>query len=373
MPHRPGPATDGGPRSPYYGDLFFHGPRFHHLRRYELLSGRRCEAVVDAAAGAEWFSGFHSPYLALGDPGLRDTFIHLLQGCVPHRRVLPVAVDAVRIHRRAPSGGTVVVRAYETAQDADGYRYDLTVEAADGTLLETWQGLRLKDVGPLPRTAPWTAELLGPYLARALDRLLPDARADLAVGAPGDGDGRPSGRSPALASALLGDGRHSYVTRAPDGRLVAEKGFVSASHHAGHVLVAVADRPVAVDWEGVTEEQPARRGDDVLGRQAAAAAEQLAALTGEGPQHAFTRAWTCRETLTKLGVDLGTDPGAPLLVERAADDGWVLLRSGEFRIASVVADVAGLPHPVAVSLCVGTPAGARPTARTPAERNHTPS
>ncbi|WP_175408879.1 SDR family oxidoreductase, partial [Streptomyces sp. TRM64462] len=380
-------AAGAGRRSPYYGDLFFHGPRFHRLLRYDLLGGRRCEAVVDAVGGAEWFSGFHSPYLALGDPGVRDTFIHLLQGCVPHRRVLPVAVDAVRIHRPVRSGGTLLVRAYETAHDADGYRYDLTVEAADGTLVETWHGLRLKDVGPLPRTEPWTAELLGPYLARALDRLLPDAQADLAVGAPGDGDGdgRPSGRSPALASALLGDGRHAYVTRAPDGRLVAEKGFVSASHHAGHVLVAVADRPVAVDWEGVTDPatvtepvtvtDPATAGrrDDVLGPQAAAAAEQLAALTGEPPQHAFTRAWTCRETLTKLGVDLGTDPGAPLVVDRAADDGWVLLRCGEFRIASLVADVAGLPHPVAVSLCVGTPTGARRTAGTPAERNHTPS
>lgn len=317
------PAPAAPSRSPYYGDLFFHGPRFRHLVRYELLGGRRCEALVDATPAAEWFSGFHSPHLVLGDPGVRDTFVHLLQGCVPHRRVLPVAVDAVRVHRPV-RGGTVVVKAYETAHDADGYRYELTVEDPGGTLLETWHGLRLKDVGPLPRTAPWPAELLGPYLARSLDRLLPDARTDLAIGGQYDGD----------------EG-HAHRPGAPDKLLAGEKGFVSVGHYHGHVLVAVADRPVAVHWEAAAP-----------------------------PQTAFARARTCRETLNRLGADPGD---TPLVVEHAADDGWVLLRCGEYRIAGLVAEVAGLPHPVAVSLCVGTPTGTRPTTGAPAERNRTPS
>ncbi|MDT0453627.1 SDR family oxidoreductase, partial [Streptomyces hesseae] len=319
--YRMGDAAAGPPmvpghtdptRSPHYGELFFHGPRFRRLVRYRRLSGRRCVAEVAAGGAGEWFSGFHSPRLLLGDAALRDAYVHVLQGCVPHRRVLPVGVDAVRCHGPAPVEGAVVVHAHETAHDADGYRYDLRVEDAAGAVLETWHGLRLKDVGPLPRPAPWPAELLGPYLTRSLDRLLPEAHVDLAAG---------------------------------DGPLTVADGFRHAAHLGDRALVAVAGRPVAVDWAPVPDALP-ERWRDLLGPRAAAVADEVDRATGGEPGHGYARLLTCRQTLLALGAR----PDAPLRVERVAADGWVLLRAGDLAVATVVVRVAGLPSPVAVAV-----------------------
>ncbi|MEU8582693.1 type I polyketide synthase [Streptomyces abikoensis] len=314
----PAPAA----RSPHYGELFFHGPRFRRVVRYRRLSGRHCVAEVAAGGAGEWFSGFHSPRLLLGDAALRDAYVHVLQGCVPHRRVLPVGVDAVRFHGPAPGEGTVIVHAHETARDADGYRYEVRVESEAGAVLETWHGLRLKDVGPLPRPAgaPWPAELLGPYLTRVLDDLLPEARADLAAG---------------LTAENLFPGTD---------------GFRRAAHLGDRVLVAVAGRPVAVDWAPVPDAPP-ERWRSLLGPRAAAVAEEADRATGAPPGHGFARLLTCRQTL----LALGTRPDAPLRVERTAADGWVLLRAGDLAVATVVVRVAGMPSPVAVAVAGGPP------------------
>ncbi|MFD8997526.1 SDR family oxidoreductase [Streptomyces abikoensis] len=309
-------------RSPHYGELFFHGPRFRRVVRYRRLSGRHCVAEVAAGGAGEWFSGFHSPRLLLGDAALRDAYVHVLQGCVPHRRVLPVGVDAVRFHVPAPGEGTVIVHAHETARDADGYRYDVRVESEAGAVLETWHGLRLKDVGPLPRPAgaPWPAELLGPYLTRVLDRLLPEARADLAAGL------------------------------TADGLLPGTDGFRRAAHLGDRVLAAVAGRPVAVDWAPVPDAPP-ERWRSLLGPRAAAVAEEADRATGGPPGHGYARLLTCRQVMLALGAR----PDAPLRVERTAADGWVLLRAGDLAVATVVVRVAGLPAPVAVAVGSGPP------------------
>ncbi|MCC3777541.1 SDR family NAD(P)-dependent oxidoreductase, partial [Streptomyces sp. UNOB3_S3] len=333
--YRTGESTAGPPavptpadaaRSPHYGGLFFHGPRFRRLVRYRRLSGRGCVAEVAAGGAGEWFSGFHSPRLLLGDVALRDAYVHVLQGCVPHRRVLPVGVDAVRFHGPAPGEGTVVVHAHETAHDADGYRYDVRVESEAGTVLETWHGLRLKDVGPLPRPAgaPWPAELLGPYLTRSLDRLLPEARVDLAAGT------------------------------TADGLLPGTDGFRRAAHLGDRVLAAVAGRPVAVDWAPVPDALPGR-WRDLLGPRAAAVAAETDRATGGEPGHGYARLLTCRQTLLALGAR----PDVPLRVERTAAGGWALLRAGDLAVATVVVRVAGLPAPVAVAV------GSAPPVRVP--------
>ncbi|MFF4221459.1 SDR family NAD(P)-dependent oxidoreductase [Streptomyces abikoensis] len=316
------PAPAPAARSPHYGELFFHGPRFRRVVRYRRLSGRHCVAEVAAGGAGEWFSGFHSPRLLLGDAALRDAYVHVLQGCVPHRRVLPVGVDAVRFHGPAPGEGTVIVHAHETARDADGYRYDLRVESEAGTTLETWHGLRLKDVGPLPRPAdaPWPAELLGPYLTRVLDGLLPEARADLAAGP------------------------------TADGLLPGTDGFRRAAHLGDRVLAAVAGRPVAVDWAPVPDAPP-ERWRSLLGPRAAAVAEEADRATGGEPGHGYARLLTCRQVMLALGAR----PDAPLRVERTAADGWVLLGAGDLAVATVVVRVAGLPSPVAVAVGSGPP------------------
>ncbi|YCK39903.1 type I polyketide synthase [Actinomadura sp. ATCC 39365] len=326
----------------YYGTLFFHGSRFHRLRRYELLTARRCEALVNADLTATWFAGFHDPYLLLGDPGTRDAYIHVLQGCVPGQRVLPVAVESVQ--SIAFPTGTVRVRARERHHDGATFVYDLDVTDANGTVIETWRGLRLTDTGPMPDTQALSLEMLGPHLARTLDRLFPSITTDLVCVASG------TRSSPATTERMvrtLLDGEHA-VSHSPEGRLIVSGAYASASHHAGYLMVAIGTRPIAVDWEAV-EGAPTQRWDSLLSTSDAQVARQITVTAGEPNTWAAARIWTAREALAKLGAG----PSDPLiLVPETRDDGWLLMHSGQRRIAGLVTAVRELPSPVAIAVCL---------------------
>ncbi|MBU2667267.1 SDR family NAD(P)-dependent oxidoreductase [Actinoplanes bogorensis] len=325
-------ATPGGPLLqglPLYGPLFFHGERFRRVEGYAALSPYRCSARVVARDG-RWFGGFQPQRLELGDPAARDAVLHLLQACVPDRRVLPVGVRRLVVHRRP--AGLLSVDARQRTEDGDDFVFDLVVRDDDGAPVEEWHGLALRAVGPLPYgRLPIGA--IGAHLTRSLRRWHPGTSLNLAVAA-----GARSDRQRAVEVATWLGGRP--VTRAADGRLVSPGGGVSASHLSGRLLVATGAPGTAVDWESAGQ-PPA------LPPATAAVAAALARLTAEDEARSATRAWTCREVLSKQGW-----PGtAPLVVEARGPDGWVLLRSGASTLCSTVVDT--LEGPVAVAVGTG--------------------
>jgi enediyne polyketide synthase len=323
-----GQIVDG---PPLYGPLFFHGPRFQRVRGYHGLSAYRCTAAISADPDARWFGAFHDQRLELGDPGARDAFLHALQGCVPDRRVLPVAVERVTVYRRPE--GNLTLHARQRDQDADTFLFDLAISDAGRSVVEEWRGLRLRDVGPLPvdwRTLP--IGLLGPFLARSLRRWQPQVDVDLAV-APARRTDRH--RTAALAGWLSG----ARVEHAADGRLlVAGAGSASASHLDGRLLVAAGANGVAVDWARVGASPP-------LDEAAAALAGHLVRAHDEDPRRAACRAWTCREVLSKHGLP----PDAPLIVAQTGPGDWIRLGSGGYRLYSVLVDTAD----GALAVCIG--------------------
>ncbi|MFF4891888.1 SDR family NAD(P)-dependent oxidoreductase [Micromonospora chersina] len=328
------------PGGPLYGPAFFHGPRFRRVAGYHGLSAYRCVAEVHAEAGT-WFGGFHDQRLQLGDPGVRDAFLHLLQACVPDRRVLPVGVDRIDIHTRPE--GTLTVHARQVAEAGDEFRFDVTVIDADGSPVERWTGLRLRAVGPV-ENAVWPAELVGPLVARRLRRWRPELRVDLAAAPAGRGDRE---RSRALAGWLLGgEVRADATGRLRPGVPATPLGWrgISVSHLDGHLLTAAADRPVGVDWEVVTPAPP-------LPEAAARVAAALARLTGEDAATTGTRVWTALEALVKAGAAVDV----PLVLrDETGPDGWVALHAGRHAVYGTVVPAA--PGPVAVSLAVAVDA-----------------
>ncbi|GGM24421.1 type I polyketide synthase [Micromonospora yangpuensis] len=306
--------------APLYGPLFFHGPRFQRVDGYHGLSADRCTARLRALPAQQWFGGFHGQHLELGDPGVRDAALHAVQGCVPDRRVLPVAVARVEIHARAE--GQLTLDARQRAQDGDEYVFDLTVTDSSGFPVEQWYGLVLRAVGPLAMPA-WPLPLLGPLLVRELRRRH-DVTVDLLT-APGDRTDRRRSRD---LAAWLAD---APVRHDPQGRLRVdgrpERRRLSASHLDGHVVVAAARHPVGVDWALLDDAaQLPTAAEPVTAAVAEAAAEQ--------PQEAAARIWTCREALAKVG-----EPAtAPLTVRGPVGDGWVLLGSGSHALYSRIVD-----------------------------------
>ena len=53
-------------------------------------------------------------------------------------------------------------------------------------------------------------------------------------------------------------------------------------------------------------------------------------------------------------------PGAPVIFDRATDDGWVLLAVAGARLACAIVEVSGLPGPVAIAIMTDPP---RPASR----------
>jgi enediyne polyketide synthase len=311
-----------------YGPLFFHGPLFRRLVRYEHLEATGCTAVLapSEAAGGE-----------LGDPYRNDAAIHVLQACVPHRRLLPVGCARFSVHGVA--AGPLTLAAVERAHSGADYVYDVVVHDQEGRPVLSWDGLRLRDVGPVEGIDRWPPLLLGPYLQRVAAGLLPGTGLRVAVA---DGGPRTKGRG--------GNGHTANGRPIPDGN-----GTWSRSHLDGMALTVSSPTgtTVACDGEPVPGPEDVERIRRLIPWPGQA--QELARLTGEPESHVLCRLWTVQECLSKTG----RTAHGPLTVRGAYEQGWVLLRAGTDDVVSAVVDVDGQPSPVALAMLVSPAEGTR--------------
>ena len=96
-----------------YGPVFFQAGPFRRVAFLPEVTSRSCSALVRGADDRPWFAGpevsgapgMDVP-LVLGSPGLNDAIMHMLQACVPHRRMLPAGFeDAHGLRRGNPRRG----------------------------------------------------------------------------------------------------------------------------------------------------------------------------------------------------------------------------------------------------------------------------
>jgi enediyne polyketide synthase len=157
-----------------YGPLYFHSGPFRLVRGFSALTARFCRATLAAPHDdpADDIS-------LLGELTSNDATVHVLQACVPHRRLLPVGCERFTV--AVDAGAPHELHAAERHASGNEYVWDVVATDADGKITRTWQGLRLRDVGPLPRTRPWPPALLAVYLQRSMAALGldPDAIVEL--------------------------------------------------------------------------------------------------------------------------------------------------------------------------------------------------
>ncbi|WP_326825402.1 SDR family NAD(P)-dependent oxidoreductase [Streptosporangium sp. NBC_01756] len=276
-----------------YGALCFHTGRFQRVRELTLVEARGCRGELNGDDPDGWFAG--RP--VLGSPGLSDATIHALQACVPHRRLLPVGGERLVVR---PSQGDVRLHAAERHHDGGEYVWDVTATDVRGRLVAAWTGLRLRDVGPLPRRDPWPPNLLAVYLQRAAVAL---------------------GLDPALHVTMDGGTSRSRL-----GDLVLG---VNGPAHCSWTQVGGAREP--------------------LGAAAAPLVDELLPDCGEPEETVAARIWTAARCLSKAGLP----PTTPVTVVDGPEGGWLLLRAGAGLVASVVVRVRGVDEPVAVSIMTG--------------------
>jgi enediyne polyketide synthase len=325
------------PARDLYGDLLFQSGRFRRLLRYRRAAARHAEADV-AVRAERWFGAFLPGELVLGDPGARDAYMHGLQVCVPHATLLPAAIERLQTDGRAPVP-ELAFTAAERSRDGDTYVYDIAVRAPDGTVVERWDGLRLRAVRKSDGDRSWPPALLGPFLQRRLDDLL---GVPLAVSVePGLDSDRRGHTAIAVGRAL---GRAIEPRYRPDGRPeLPDGGQVTAAHGAGVTLAVVGRSPVGCDVEPVVP-RTAEAWADLLGSH-----ETLVALIDNGSwDTAATRVWCALESVQKAGEQRD----APLTVSEDTAAGWTLFRSGEVRVATFATALTGVPEQVVLAVAV---------------------
>ncbi|HEX5206141.1 MAG TPA: SDR family NAD(P)-dependent oxidoreductase [Actinoplanes sp.] len=311
-----------------YGRLLFHGDRFRRVSGYRQLRARHAVAEVTVDDDSVWFGGYLPPGLLLGDFAARDAFLHAAQACVPQRRVLPVAIGSIVLRHRPPTGRAIVV-AVERYSDRTELRFDLAVFDAAGRLCEVWRDLRLRAVEPIEPPPAWPPELAGPYLERALTECGVPV---LGVAITGDGADRPA-RAGAAVAALLGPA--TRLGHRSDGAPIVPGAHVSLSHNDALSMVVSAGTPVGCDLEPVAERHP-ETWARILGADRLPIAEMIAKENDERLSVAATRVWTAVECLRKAA---GSSQ-EPILLDHTPGDGWVVLRAGRWRVATLVMAIA---------------------------------
>ena len=332
------------PAQDLYGTILFQGPRFQCLRYYTELTASNCVAHI-APSNSEWFARYLPQTFTLGDPGVRDAAIHAIQACIPHRRVLPVAVDRISIHVvGAPPPYTL--RAVERVRDKDRFVFDLELTAADRTICETWQGLHLQGMESLPCPSAWPEPLFGPYLERFLHAYASDS----GIRAIFNRDGA-FNRGNALR---LITGREALPQRRKDGKPELAGMSVSLSHCDGATLAIAGPNTLGCDVETV-ENRPASIWREMLGPRHFALASLLAEEASEDQDSAATRVWTALESLKKAGVPRD----APLVFSSVVKDGWLHLSAGPWAVFTLVTQLKSSKRRTAV--CVAFPDPLRKT------------
>ncbi len=269
--------------------------------------------------------------------------------------------------------------------------WDVDAVDAAGNMLVSWRGLRLRDAGPLPRTGAWPAPLLSVYLERSAAELgladgiqvsvqcteaaapgagqaPADAAADQALAVPAAGPklAGPQITGPELAGPKLAGpqitgpelagpelagpqitgpqitGPQITGPQITGPQIAAPEPAASGGGGwlAGFALTATGGHTVC-SWHAA---DPAQGGP--------AADPRLAGLRTELARRFSEPRATLNARLRAIAACLpAPDPRElHLAIDRVSSERWVLLRTGGAVIACTVADISGVPLPVAIAL-----------------------
>jgi len=331
------PDVPMAPDRDLYGKLFFQGRRFQCLRGYRRLKARACVAEVVPDGKVQWFGRYVPDALVLGDPGARDAAIHAIQACIPGAALLPVGVDRL-VPGVSTDPGSWTVRARERSAGEDTLTYDVEVVGSDGRVRERWEGLRLRKMGSAVPGDPWVAPLLGPYIERRLEDLITGSTVAVVVDRCGKGERNE--RTEIAVQRVVE--KPVPVLRRPDGKPEVANGPEVSASVAGDVTLAVAGPgPVGCDVEPVVDRTDLD-WQALLGVERHALAGIIAREAGEAAAAASTRVWAASECLKKAGARID----APLVLVSSSSDGWVVLKAGRLRTATLVVRVQGIEAPL---------------------------
>jgi len=322
------------PERDLYGGILFHRGRFQRLHGYRKLRATECIAEIMTNGATDWFGHYLPSELILGDPAVRDAAMHAIQACIPHGTLLPIAVDRIRMMSRVlKTSGPLFVHAKERSCHGDTFIYDLEITESNGYVRERWEGLKLQRIQSITPQIPWAIPLLGPYIERRLQELVPGSATVVVVEPNNDFKNfRSSDR--AIQHAL---GTTQSISRRHDGKpeVVGDHQMaVSATHAVGLVLAVAGRRPIGCDLELVAA-RPVSVWQELLGQERFKLAEMVSREAREDLATAATRVWAATECLKKAGAMID----APLVLVSSKAGGWLKISAGRLEINSLATHI----------------------------------
>lgn len=383
-------STSLDPRSDLYGSILFHRGQFQRVRSYCHLKAKTCTADIGPDGAARWYGAFFSDTLLLGDPGARDAAIHAIQACIPQGTILPIGVARI-VLGSAPLAAPCVVHARERSHEGDLFVYDMEIRSQAGQVLESWEGLQLRQVRAAEPPVAWPEPLLVPYLERQLAALFGGVEISVAIerhpnqngnghagtnglahirsNGSGNGVAQRAVRSHGAMGQALGRqalGHAVEVLHRPDGKPEVFGGQHVSAAHAGELTISVAsDGLVSCDLEAVVDHS-ADTWRDLLGAERYRLAEQIASHDAGDMSAAATRVWTAIECLKKAGAP----SDASLSIRGAAAEGWLALGSGGYAIATLATSIRGTSGVHVIAVLATRPADHRLATRAVAINTH---
>ncbi|HBB89893.1 MAG TPA: beta keto-acyl synthase [Blastocatellia bacterium] len=336
------------PRDDLYGNILFQQGRFRRLSNYRVLRARECVAEITPDGNGDWFNRYLPSQLVLGDPGARDAALHAIQACIPHATILPVGIDRLRVKTATTtSNAPLFARATEVSRNGNLFTYNLDVVDDSGRISERWDGLQLQAVAAQSVRGPWVESLLGPYIERRIEELVPGASISVAL-LRSLGTDRRARSNRAIQMAL---DEKVEVLRRPDGKPEVNGGrAVSASHSGDFTLAVAGSAQLSCDLETVIDRPPSD-WVDLLGQDGYKLAKFSSRTIKEDEVVSATRAWTANECLKKIGAMAP----APLVCLASPDDEWILFSSGYLIIASYVTHMRERDDKLALAVLVNRP------------------
>ncbi len=304
-----------------YGSILFHNGRFRRVSAYRWLHARECVAEIAAGDSEQWFSRYLPNRLVLGDPGARDAAFHAIQACIPHRTLLPVAIEGLEPGLVGTNGPWLVCAA-ERSADGKTFVYDLEIRSLEGQVLERCSGLKLRAVEDRAGGRAVPRSLLGPYLERRIADYVEGRSLQVALESAPETSPRARGARVLRMAAGAAHGMRRRFDGKPE--LVNGGDRDISLAHSGDTTLAVTGRgPIGCDVETVVH-RLARRWRDLLGSERFALATHISRECSEDLDAAGTRVWAVGECLKKAGLS----HASPVLFQAAAPDGWVRLNVG---------------------------------------------
>ena len=259
-----------------YNPLLFHKGRFCCVQELLYTSPYEVYASV-LPSNQEWFSNKNSTAILTGNPEINDAMLHLVQACVPHFKLLPVAIKSAWLSgkRMLSENSLLFIHAKEVVRQDDLFIYNISFFDVQENLIAQYQKVSFRIVKEKEDFRKMTAF----SMEIALKRLLAETHF------PG-------------IDFSFNSAENDIELHRPDGKpLAKEEGvFISKSSCKELKLIAKSSSQLGCDIEAF-QFKTKQQWEKLLG----ATDFKLAEESSLDLNDIGTRLWSIRESLRKAG------------------------------------------------------------------------